>query len=161
MKLGVAKLTRELVAYPSESQTSNVEVTRHAAKILDSIGFEIEEVPYTDAAGVAKLSIVGKLGKGSGGLTLMSHDDVVPANPDDGWSRDPYRPWVAGDKLYGRGACDMKGPLAASICAAARFKKAELKAPLYIVVTADEEVHAVGGRDDERRAERLRLLYSL
>ena len=147
MKLGVAKLTRELVAYPSESQTSNVEVTRHAAKILDSIGFEIEEVPYTDAAGVAKLSIVGKLGKGSGGLTLMSHDDVVPANPEDGWSRDPYRPWVAGDKLYGRGACDMKGPLAASICAAARFKKAELKAPLYIVVTADEEVHAVGARE--------------
>ena len=146
MKLDVVKLTRKLVTYPSESQTSNVEVTRHAAGLLDRLGFQLEEVAYTDANGVAKLSIIGKLGKGSGGLSLMSHDDVVPANPDDGWSRNPYSPWIDGDKLYGRGSADMKGPLAASICAAARFKAASFKAPLYIVVTADEEVQGVGAQ---------------
>jgi acetylornithine deacetylase len=141
-----------LVSYPSESQTSNVEVTQRVASVLDRLGFQIEEIPYTDAHGVAKLSIVGKLGKGSGGLALMSHDDVVPANPDDGWSRNPYASWLAGDKLYGRGSCDMKGPLAASICAAARFAASDLKAPLYIVVTADEEIHARGAREVTERS---------
>ena len=90
MKPDVVKLTKALVAYPSESQTSNVEVTQHVAGVLDQLGFHIEEVPYTDEAGVDKLSIVGKLGTGEGGLALMSHDDVVPANPADGWHRDPY-----------------------------------------------------------------------
>ena len=146
MKLDVVNLTKTLVAYPSESQTSNVEVTQHIAGVLDQLGFHLEAVPYTDAAGVAKLSIVGKLGTGKGGLALMSHDDVVPANPADGWHRDPYDPYEASGKLYGRGTCDMKGPLAASICAAARFKAADLTAPLYIVVTADEEVHAIGAQ---------------
>lgn len=146
MKFDVVSLTKAIVAYPSESQTSNVEVTQHLAGVLSQLGFRIEEVPYTDAAGVAKLSIVGKLGRGEGGLALMSHDDVVPANPADGWHRDPYDPYEANGRLYGRGACDMKGPLAASICAAARFKAADLTAPLYIVVTADEEVHAVGAQ---------------
>ena len=146
MKLDVVKLTQEFVSYPSESLTSNVEVTRHAAGVLDRLGFQIEELPYTDVMGVAKLSIVCKLGKGSGGMALMSHDDVVPANPDDGWSNNPYSPWIAGDKLYGRGSCDMKGPLSASICAAARFKVNQLKAPLYIVVTADEEIYGVGAK---------------
>ncbi len=146
MKFDVVSLTKAIVAYPSESQTSNVEVTQHLAGVLRQLGFHLEEVPYTDAAGVAKLSIVGKLGRGEGGLALMSHDDVVPANPADGWHRDPYDPYEANGRLYGRGACDMKGPLAASICAAARFKAADLTAPLYIVVTADEEVHAVGAQ---------------
>jgi len=146
MKFDVVALTKAIVAYPSESQTSNVEVTQHIAGVLSQLGFQLEEVPYTDAAGVAKLSIVGKLGTGEGGLALMSHDDVVPANPADGWHRDPYDPYEANGRLYGRGACDMKGPLAASICAAARFKATDLTAPLYIVVTADEEVHAIGAQ---------------
>ena len=146
MKLDVIKLTKEFVTYPSESQTSNVEVTQHAAGVLDHLGFQIEEIPYIDATGVAKLSIVGKLGQGKGGLSLMSHNDVVPANPDDGWSRSPYSPWVTKDKLYGRGSCDMKGPLSATICAAARFKAAQMTAPLYIIVTADEEIYGVGAK---------------
>ena len=138
MKLDVVKLTRQLVSYPSESQTSNVEVTECIADILSTLDFEIERLPYVDKNGVDKISIVGRLGKGSGGLSLMSHDDVVPALPEQ------YKPKLTGGKLYGRGSCDMKGPLAATLCAAARFKKADLEKPLFIVVTADEEVQAVG-----------------
>ena len=74
----------------------------------------------------------------------------LPANPADGWHRDPYDSYEANGKLYGRGSCDMKGPLAASICAAARFKAADLTAPLYLVVTADEEVHAIAARKRSR-----------
>jgi acetylornithine deacetylase len=138
MKLDVVQLTRRLVAFPSESQTSNVEVTEYIADILNDLQFEIERLPYVDKNGVDKISIVARLGRGSGGLSLMSHDDVVPALPEQ------YKPKLTGGRLYGRGSCDMKGPLAATLCAAARFSKADLKQPLFIVVTADEEVQAVG-----------------
>lgn len=140
MKLDVVQLTRQLVSFPSESQTSNVEVTEYIADVLAQLNFEIERLPYVDKNGVDKISIVARLGKGSGGLSLMSHDDVVPALPEQ------YKPKRVGDKLYGRGSCDMKGPLAATLCAAARFRKADLKKPLFIVVTADEEVQAVGAK---------------
>lgn len=152
MKLGVVQLTRELVSYASPSTASNVAVTRCAAGILRSLSFEVEELSYTDDNGEAKLSLVARLGKGRGGLTLMSHADVVPAARSDGWKGDPFRARVSGGKVYGRGACDMKGPMAASICAAARFGAADLAAPLYIVVTADEETTARGAFDVARRS---------
>ena len=117
------------------------------------MGFQVESLPYTDANGVEKLSVVARLGKGTGGLALMSHNDVVPANMADGWTGDPYDARVSGGKVIGRGSADMKGPLAASICAAARFRAGDLKAPLYIVITADEEISGVGARmvTDESR----------
>ncbi|NKB72035.1 MAG: M20/M25/M40 family metallo-hydrolase [Candidatus Latescibacteria bacterium] len=152
MPLDVVELSRELIAYNSVSQLSNVPVTRHVAQTLKSLGFEIEELPYTDANGVDKLSIVGKLGQGRGGLTLMSHDDVVPAANAQDWTGSPFAGRLANDRLYGRGAADMKGPLAASICAAARFAGKDLKAPVFIVVTADEEITAAGAFDVTRRS---------
>jgi len=82
----------------------------------------------------------------------MSHDDVVPAAIEDGWKGDPHRARLYRGKLYGRGTCDMKGPMAASLCAAARFKAGGLKAPLYIVITADEETNAKGAADVVRRS---------
>jgi len=152
MALDVVKLTQELISYNSVSLLTNVPVTRHVIKVLKSLEFEIEELPYVDENGVDKLSIVGKLGQGGGGLTLMSHDDVVPATNAEDWTDSPFKGRVSKDKLYGRGSADMKGPLAASICAAARFKAKDLKAPVYIVVTADEEISAVGAYDVTKRS---------
>ena len=152
MKLDVVKLTRELVAIPSPSTASNAEVTQHAAGILRSASFQVEELPYIDAAGAEKLSIVAKLGQGKGGLSLMSHADTVPAAAADGWKGDPFKARLADGKLYGRGTCDMKGPLAASICAASRFGGKRLTAPLFIVITADEEVSARGALEVVRHS---------
>ena len=152
MALEVVKLSKELIGFNSVSQLSNVPVTRHVAKILRSLGFRIEELAYKDVNGVDKLSIVGKLGKGEGGLTFMSHDDVVPASNAEDWTSDPFVGRVSGGKLYGRGAADMKGPLAASVCAAAAFKTSDLKVPIYVVVTADEEINGVGAHDVARRS---------
>ena len=153
MKLDVVEVTRGIVNFPSESLTSNVACTRHSARMLRQLGFQIESLPYTDASGVEKLSVVARLGKGTGGLALMSHNDVVPANMEDGWTGDPYEARVSDGRVIGRGSADMKGPLAASICAAARFKAGDLKAPLYIVITADEEISGIGARmvTDESR----------
>ncbi|MEE3233152.1 MAG: M20/M25/M40 family metallo-hydrolase [Candidatus Latescibacterota bacterium] len=140
MKYDVVQLTRRMVEYPSESQTSNIEVTECIIQWLTQLKFKVERIPYKDKNGINKLSIVAKMGTGIGGLTLMSHNDVVPALPYQ------YKPTNKDGRLYGRGSCDMKGPLAATICAAAQFKGSDLKKPLYIVVTADEEIQAVGAR---------------
>ncbi len=144
MKPNVVDVTRKLVNYRSPSLESNVPVTEYCADLLHSLGFTVEALGYTDKNGVDKLSVVGKLGDGAGGLSLFSHNDTVPAEKSDGWIGDPFKARVSGDKLYARGSADMKGPLAASICAAARYRARDLKSPLYIIVTADEEVNGLG-----------------
>lgn len=144
MKLDVASLTKELVSYKSESLLTNVPVTQKVIGILKKLGFQVEQLAYVDKNGIDKLCVVARLGKGQGGLTLMSHDDVVPAKQEEGWKQNPYEVRQSKGKLYGRGVCDMKGPLAATLCAAAKFKAADLKQPIFIVVTADEEIHARG-----------------
>ena len=71
MAIDVVRLTKELVSYNSVSSLTNVPVTRHCAKVLRSLGFQIEQLPYKDANGVDKLSIVGKLGSGGSGALLL------------------------------------------------------------------------------------------
>jgi acetylornithine deacetylase len=156
MELDVVKLAQDLIAYPSVTLSSNVPITRHLIRILKRLKFEVEELPYTDANGVAKLSIVAKLGQGRGGLSLLSHSDVVPAFAEQGWKGDPFKGQVHQGRLYGRGSCDMKGPLAATLCAAARFRPADLVAPLYLVVTSDEEIAARGAWEVTRKSRLFR-----
>ncbi len=152
MPLDVVKLTQDLISFNSVSSLTNVPAARYCAKVLKSLGFKVEQLSYKDAKGVDKLSVVGKLGKGTGGLALMSHVDVVPAENASDWTDSPFVGRVSKGKLYGRGSSDMKGPLAASICAAAQFKAKDLKKPIYIVVTADEEVGGQGATDVTRRS---------
>lgn len=156
MNLDVVKLTRDLIAYPSVSLSSNLEITRHLIAILAKLKFEVEELPYTDVNGVAKLSIVAKLGRGKGGLSLMSHNDVVPAFAENGWKSDPFKARLHQGRIYGRGSCDMKGPLAATLGAAARFQGSKLRAPLYIVITSDEEIAARGAWEVTRKSRLFR-----
>ena len=74
-----------------------------------------------------------------------SHHDVVEVG--NGWTRDPFGAEVDGDKIYGRGACDMKGGLAASIIAAEAFieEHPDFAGAVEISATADEESGGYGG----------------
>jgi acetylornithine deacetylase len=153
MKPQVVRLAQQLIEFPSVSSASNVPVSEFVAGLLERGGFEIERVNYRDAAGVEKRCVLGKLGRGKGGLSLTGHSDVVPA---PGWGADPFAPRVRGSRLYGRGACDMKGPVAAALCAALRFRAGQLKAPLFFICTADEEVRARGAREVVRKSRLFR-----
>ena len=78
--------------------------------------------------------------KGGGGLAYFGHTDVVPAINWFTEEHGPFVPAVQEGKLYGRGACDMKGSVASMLAAAERFEAAELKQPVYVACTADEEI---------------------
>ena len=132
----VVALASRLVEIPSVSRDSNEAVSDVLQEVLTSYGFEVERLEYRDENDVLKVSLVAKRGAGRGGLGFFSHSDVVPAD-ETLWQ--PFEPVVKDGKLYGRGSCDMKGPLAATLLAAASVNVNSLKKPVYIVVTSDEE----------------------
>ena len=151
MNIDVVELASELIAMPSETPTSNRAISDFLRGVLEEGGFAVEEVTYIDPSDKEKVSLIAKRGSGAGGLGLFSHSDTVPG--DAGW--EPFTPALEDGRLVGRGSADMKGPLAASIAAACRFDDADLKQPLVIVVTADEEHGHIGAHDIVIRSQTL------
>jgi succinyl-diaminopimelate desuccinylase len=80
-------------------------------------------------------------------LVLLGHTDVVPPGPREGWHSDPFVPEVREGKLYGRGAADMKGSVAAFVVALERFVAThpEHRGTVALLLTSDEEGDAVDG----------------
>jgi len=147
---------RKLVSFESTSLLSNIEITNYIENVLKGFGFFTERIEYDDSNGVRKANVVGKLGNGTGGLAYFGHTDVVPVHS---WFSDrfgPYKPTVQGDKLYGRGSCDMKGSIACMLAAAQTHSDRMLEKPLYIVCTADEEVGYLGANEVAKRSELFR-----
>lgn len=141
--MDVVEITADLVSYNSASQFSNTPVSRAVAKWLQKAGMSVELVNYKDPAGTQKTNVIGKKGNGTGGIALLAHSDVVPA---EGWDSDPFTLSARHDRLYGRGSADMKGSVACMIAAANAFSVKELKAPVYVIVTADEETDCGGAK---------------
>jgi succinyl-diaminopimelate desuccinylase len=87
--------------------------------------------------------------RGSAGplVCFAGHTDVVPAGPVERWDSDPFTPTVRDGMLYGRGASDMKGPLAAFITAIEKFAAAhpQHRGSIAVLLTSDEEGVAVDG----------------
>ncbi|TWU09030.1 Acetylornithine deacetylase [Symmachiella macrocystis] len=147
---------KELIRFESTSPLSNVEVSNYCEDKLKALGFDIERIEYDDANGVRKANVIAKKGNGTGGVAYFCHTDVVPA---DTWrikEHGPFEPAVEGDKLYGRGSCDMKGSLSCALAAAERFSADELKQPFYITCTADEEVGYIGAKQVAQKSKLYR-----
>lgn len=151
---------REMVAFESTSRLSNAAISDQVEQWLKGLGFETERIEYDDVAGVRKVNIVGRKGRGSGGLAYFGHTDVVPA---DNWFSDehgPFDPTVRDGRLYGRGSCDMKGSIACMLEAAGRFQADALHAPIYVTCTADEEIGYGGATEVAARSELYREMVA-
>ena len=142
MQLDVGEITQKLVAINSVSRRSNAEISDVVEETLRRSDFEVERLEYTDANGERKASLVAKKGEGPDGLGFFSHSDTVP----EGEWGDAFNSVVQEGRLVGRGSCDMKGPLAATLVAGASIDANRLNRPLFIVVTADEETTGQGAR---------------
>jgi len=86
-------------------------------------------------------------GHGAPVLVLLGHTDVVPTGPVEAWTSDPFVPQIRNGVLYGRGAADMKGSVAAFVVAAEQFVAAHPDHPgtLAVLLTSDEEGDAIDG----------------
>lgn len=132
--------TKQLCSFESTSVLSNVPVTDYAEDALRKLGFITERIEYEDKNGVQKACVSGRKGPGKGGMAYFGHTDVVPADPWLFTDHGPFEPTIVGDKLYGRGTCDMKGSISCMLAAAEQFSASDLKQPIYITCTADEEI---------------------
>jgi acetylornithine deacetylase len=144
-----------LIAFPSISSVCNRDVSQWVDESLQALGFIVEQQHYQDAHGVTKVNVIGRrdpvrrTGRAaaeSGGLAYFCHTDVVPVGDWTGPGGDPFTARREQNRIYGRGACDMKGSLAAMLTAAERVAVADQTAPLWIVCTADEEVGFDGAK---------------
>jgi acetylornithine deacetylase len=138
----VVELTQALIAIPSPSQQSNQTIASYLATLLTECGFSLEELSFMDGD-QRKTSLVARKGVGEGGIGIFSHSDTVPADAD-GW--EPFTPTLQDQHIIGRGAADMKGAIAASIVAAAPYSPDQLRRPVTIVITADEEIGYGGAK---------------
>ncbi len=133
------RYAKRLVGFDSTSHLSNRLICKYLEMKLTKHGFVVEKIEYMDKRKVRKTNLVAKKGGGHGGLAYFGHSDVVPARRWFTKKFGPFEPAIARERLYGRGACDMKGSIACMLAAAQMFAWDDLKHPLYFVVTADEE----------------------
>jgi len=128
-------LTRELVARPSVTP-DDAGCQALLASRLAPLGFRNETIASN---GVTNLW--SRRGTSAPLVCFAGHTDVVPTGPRDAWSSDPFAPVERDGYLYGRGAADMKGSLAAFVTAIEAFVAAHPRAPgsIGLIVTSDEE----------------------
>ncbi len=133
-------LLSRLVAYPTISAQSNLEMAAELAERLENIGAQSELLPSPCRR---KANLVARIGPDApGGLLLSGHMDVVPV-AEQAWTTDPFVLRADAGRLYGRGTCDMKGFLAAALSVA---RLADPEKTLRFVFTYDEEVGCLGAR---------------
>jgi acetylornithine deacetylase len=136
----------ELVAIDSTSTRPNAPIIDALERRLTASGFACERLRYVDDAGVPKQNLLARLNfAGSGDLAelaLVGHSDCVPFDP--AWTEALTLTERDGN-LYGRGACDTKAFIACAVTAAERVR-AQLKRPVLLAFTADEELGCVGAK---------------
>jgi acetylornithine deacetylase len=111
---------------------------------LAELGIASTRVPSADGT---KANLYARVGPAApGGVVLSGHTDVVPVD-GQAWDSDPFVLARRGERLYGRGTCDMKGFLALALAAAPALARADLKRPAWLAFSYDEEVGCLGAPD--------------
>lgn len=133
----------DLIAFPTISEYSNLDMMAYMAERLEDAGARVDI--FHDETG-QKANLFATIGPEiDGGIVLSGHSDVVPVS-DQIWSLDPFSLTEKEGRLYGRGACDMKGFIAAAIAMAPRLAPRIGRRPLHFAFTYDEEVGCFGAR---------------
>ena len=163
----LVELTSRLIAFDTTARDGDARAREEAAlqeylgDRLDAAGATVDiwEPRQDEISGTrqipAPISFAGRpqmaarfAGAGGGrSLLFNGHIDVVPSEPRDRWTSDPNRPEVRDGKLFGRGACDMKGGVAAMTFAAELLAESgvRLKGDLIVNTVTDEESSGAGG----------------
>ena len=135
------EMLARLVAFPTVSTRSNLDLVAFIEAYLADHG--VASFRDVDAGG-EKASLVALVGPAAeGGVVLSGHTDVVPVEGQS-WTSDPFALVRRGDRFFGRGTCDMKGFLACALAAIPAMQAANLRRPVLLVLTRDEEIGCIG-----------------
>ncbi|KAA1009722.1 acetylornithine deacetylase [Paraburkholderia panacisoli] len=151
-------LLERLIGFATVSRDSNLEMIEFIRLYLDELGVG-SELFYN--AERTKANLFATIGPGErGGIVLSGHTDVVPVE-GQAWTVDAFRLTERDGRLYGRGTADMKGFIASVLAAVPGFLERELKLPVHLAFSYDEEVGCLGVRpmlaELERRAHKPAL----
>ncbi|QFQ31943.1 succinyl-diaminopimelate desuccinylase [Buchnera aphidicola] len=140
MICSVTELSKKLIRIPSISP-KDLGCQDIIINFLSKLGFKIKEININDTKNFWATRGLGKT------LTFAGHTDVVPPGEYKHWNNNPFDPIVKNGVLFGRGASDMKGALAAMLIASKRFieKYSNHKGRLSFLITSDEESSAIDG----------------
>ena len=133
----------ELVRFDTTSRDGNIPLIKFVEDYLDSWGIPHFRVDYEAGK---KTNLFATIGPDiAGGIVLSGHTDVVPVDGQT-WASNPFELSERDGRLYGRGTCDMKGFIAVALALVPQFKAANLKTPIHLALSCDEEVGCKGVR---------------
>jgi len=138
-------IARALIRFPSVTPTDEGALP-YLKDLLASAGFAAELVTFSEPGTPDVMNLYGRFGTAAPNLVFAGHTDVVPPGDSTRWRFPPFSAEVADGALWGRGACDMKGGLAAAVAAALGFvARGPFSGSISFLVTGDEEGPAVNG----------------
>ncbi|MCR6476097.1 acetylornithine deacetylase [Variovorax sp. ZS18.2.2] len=139
--MNTPELLRVLVGFDTTSRRSNLDLIHWVAAYLEDHGVEARLVPSDDGAKANLLATIGP--PVAGGIVLSGHTDVVPVD-DQAWDSDPFALVEREGRFHGRGAADMKGFIAACLAAVPSWRRLDLRRPIHLALSYDEEVGCFG-----------------
>lgn len=146
------EIAQKFIAVDSVTTQSNLAIADVQCQLLEELGFEVQRLEHRDLSGVSKVVLAARKSPNRSSsvdsipVAYFCHNDVVSV---EGWNcvhGGPFAATVADGRLWGRGACDMKGPTAAAVAAVAALEDQPQSAPLFFFVTGDEESGMAGAR---------------
>ncbi|WP_370212956.1 acetylornithine deacetylase [Roseovarius sp.] len=138
-----AEILDRLIGFDTVSRNPNIDLMRFIQGLLADVGVEAELIPDSDGK---KANLLATIGPRDGrGVMLSGHTDVVPVDGQD-WTKPAFRLTQEDGKYFGRGTADMKGFVACALAAGLKAAKRELKTPLHLAFSYDEEIGCQGVR---------------
>ena len=140
MNQKLINLAQKLIQIPSITPTGD-HIHQYLQQHLSTLRFKTDIIKFADVS-----NLWASYGSGYPHILLAGHSDVVPPGDHSAWKHDPFSGTIENGKLFGRGACDMKGNLAAMLMAAEEIiQSPDFKGTLSFLVTSDEEGPAING----------------
>jgi succinyl-diaminopimelate desuccinylase len=141
-------IARDLIRCPSVTPEEGGALA-YLQQILAQAGFAVQRAAFAEAGTAPIENLYARIGDAAPNLVFAGHTDVVPPGDEAAWRHPPFGGDIAGDKLFGRGAVDMKGGIACFVAAALDHVAANGGTPkrgsLSLLITGDEESVAVNG----------------
>lgn len=146
MQIDPVNFAAELIRCPSVTP-ADAGALDLLEKVLTEIGFTCTRLPFQEPNTARVDNLYARLGDAAPHICFAGHTDVVPVGAADNWQKDPFSGEISDDKLWGRGAADMKGAIAAFVAATADYlsQNGKPKGSISLLITGDEEGPSVNG----------------